>query len=433
VEDPTEPADGETAATADEVTGEPTEGADPTSDPKETGDTQTAETGEATGAADSTAQAEGQATARSQKRPLSSQEVPEPVLDPRASAGDVNCLDMTRSVTLDNSRSTIEVFFWVRVDDSAYSVYPFALSGGATEVIQIPVIDGSGSTVSVTATDPSDDDVHASLAYSFVRVNCTLDGPRASIGDADCTALAVAVTLDNSQSVIETTFWVATWRYEPVQTFSNEAVVVPAGETRVIQIAPPLFVDDRFRVLVAVALSEEASESDPLVREFLGIDCAPVGEITTATVGDLDCNTRTIPVTIDNSAVNREITDLYVHAEYLNAALEPHPFVRPYIVFQVTAGEMRIVRVPIPRSNYWRAVRVFVVNGLPQTTLDDNWLAERIIHLNCPDTAARPTAAVKGAKLPATGGFNLSLPLLGVALLAGGTCMLALSGHRRRY
>ena len=35
--------------------------------------------------------------------------------------------------------------------------------------------------------------------------------------------------------------------------------------------------------------------------------------------------------------------------------------------------------------------------------------------------------------LPQTGGFNLALPLLGVALLAGGAGMLALSRRRPRY
>jgi hypothetical protein len=101
----------------------------------------------------------------------------------------------------------------------------------------------------------------------------------------------------------------------------------------------------------------------------------------------------------------------------------------------VAAGAIRVVRVgPIPRSIH-DPVDVFVGNVDAQTTLDDYTLASRIVQNNCPTTAARPTVAVQGVKLGVnlaqTGGFNVALPLLGVALVGTGG-LLALAGRRPR-
>jgi LPXTG-motif cell wall-anchored protein len=95
--------------------------------------------------------------------------------------------------------------------------------------------------------------------------------------------------------------------------------------------------------------------------------------------------------------------------------------------FDVAAGAERVVSVPVrnnteARVNVGDALLSFFPLGI---SFDDE-----SFEVHCPTTAARPTVAVQGAKLPQTGEFNLAIPLLGVALLAGGGGMLALTGRR---
>jgi len=76
-------------------------------------------------------------------------------------------------------------------------------------------------------------------------------------------------------------------------------------------------------------------------------------------------------------------------------------------------------------------VYVWISDEDPGVILDeDGPTAYRVFQLRCPTTAARPPVAVEGATLPQTGGFTLALPLLGLALLAGGAGMVAASGRR---
>jgi hypothetical protein len=109
---------------------------------------------------------------------------------------------------------------------------------------------------------------------------------------------------------------------------------------------------------------------------------------------------------------------------------DDEPLWEDYEELVVAPGSIRAVSLgPVPRF-IDDVVPVYVLNTEAQSSLDDHVIAERLVRIDCPTTAARPTVAVEGAKLAATGGFNLALPLIGVALLTGGAGMLALSGRR---
>jgi LPXTG-motif cell wall-anchored protein len=97
----------------------------------------------------------------------------------------------------------------------------------------------------------------------------------------------------------------------------------------------------------------------------------------------------------------------------------------------VAPGAIRVLRVRGPASDQSLDVNVSNLDE-PQTPTENLNLAYADLQITCPRTAARPAVpvAVGGATLPQTGGFNIALPLLGAALLAGGAGMVAVSGRR---
>jgi LPXTG-motif cell wall-anchored protein len=147
----------------------------------------------------------------------------------------------------------------------------------------------------------------------------------------------------------------------------------------------------------------------------------------TATIGNFDCKTGTIPVTIDNSEV---VGTPYVEVSAI-VGDDDEPSWDFYDDGGVDSGAIRVVQVgPIPRSIHG-PVQVYVGTE-PQTYLDDGDLAERDVHIDCPSAAVASTVATTSAKPSQTGGFNLALPLLGVALLTGAG-IFALSRRRARH
>ena len=429
--EPAEPTGGDTADPADGVIGELTEAPDETQAAEMIDVPPAAEEGEATGPTDSAAPTIAPAAARVEGERLSSQAVAEPVLDPRGSIGDLNCADLTIPVTVDNARSTGAVGFRVGVSEGEENFFSeeVEVAAGASAVIRVLVTDGSFVRISASVFDPTNENLSRAVAISSLKVICSGDEPRANVGDVNCSTLTVPVTLDNSRSQSETSFrvWIVRF-FEDEGRSSQETFAVPAGEARTIPI-------DATRVdALDVQVGLTGVFAWLAQEEMRMVDCGPsqgVTTVTTATIGDPDCRTRTFPVTIDNSDVVEPRT------VEVNADWSP-PSVSIYVEYVfVGPGEMRVVRVPIPRSIH--GMDVIVVSFEAQTTLDDRVLAQRVMHMNCPSTAARPTFAVRGAKfpqasgvsqLPQTGGFRFALPLLGVALLAGGGGMLALSGRR---
>lgn len=160
--------------------------------------------------------------------------------------------------------------------------------------------------------------------------------------------------------------------------------------------------------------------------------CVPSG-YTTVTVGDVDCNARTVPVVFDNTAVSREA--------YAFAPSAYHFAVWAYTVdgrqfskaegIEVGGRTIGVLHLRLPGSDPSETVQLVVINfNVSQTTLADELFALRLIRIDCGDSTARP-AVVVGATLPQTGGFSLALPLLGVALVGTGG-LLSLVGRRSR-
>jgi LPXTG-motif cell wall-anchored protein len=417
-DDPPEPVkatgdDSPATGAADEALGEPTEATDQTP-AEETSETQTVEEGVATAPAVPDTPIQAQATAGDEQTPLSGRALAAPVLNPLASIGDLNCADLTVPVTVDNSRSTGPVL--ITVDYSGLEA--FELAAGATQVVPVSVSGGS-VYIQVLAQDPSSDEWGSFSVLAFGTVSadqCATEGPRARIGEVNCSAFTVPITLDNSRSVSETAFRTSVWRHGP-DPASEQEITLQAGEMQTLQIA---VTEGSFWQLFVLA--PLPSEPTVLAGEEFWVDC--LAGMTTVSVGAFDCSTRTIDVTIDNSDVTDTPLIMVFGYEQLWQFLDESG---------VASGAIEVVRVgPIPRTIH-KPVHVLVLSQPPQTTVSDGTLARRDVDLNCPNTAARPTVAVAGAKLPQTGGFNFALPLLGVALLASGAGLLALSGRRSRY
>ncbi|MEP6762388.1 MAG: LPXTG cell wall anchor domain-containing protein [Sporichthyaceae bacterium] len=430
-EEPPEPAGEETAA-AEGETGEPTQATEQPQLAEGLQDTQTAEA--PTTAADSAVPTDAQTSAGGDGRSLHSQAIPQPVLDPRASIGDLDCTDLTVPVTLDNSRSQDALVFVVRAEIIYQFVLPLEtreVAAGAVDIFRVPVAAAEDAQLRIDVSLVTPDGPRAT--WALLPVDCSPNtsnttGPRASIADMDCGTLTVPVTLDNTRWFAETTFYV--WAQDQLSEFFDNfpaltrTVELAAGTLRVVNIP----VTEDVRVWVGVAdqpFPDGAFYGNPYAEELIDVDCAPGRGFTTAAVGQVDCQTMTLPVRVDNSRVNHRVFELDVVAN-------PNRGRAFFSAFSVGASQVRVVRVPV--TNHSR-VKVFVLMNVSQTLLEPSrLLAEWIIDVKCTSSqsAPLPRTAVEGAKLPQTGGFNLALPLLGVALLAGGGGMLALSRRRPR-
>ena len=211
-EDSAEPASEDTAATSDPHTGVPTEADDPTLPEHGPEATPALQEGELSRDVESEAPIGTAAAADAAELVLSDQAIAEPVLDPRASIGALDCTLGTVPVTLDNSRSTGAVRFVVHaVDDyedwdTGHFLYEelFDVAAGATELVHLPVTGVSFVSILARAFDSTGPE----LGYAGLRVNCDVAEPKASIGDVACNDFTLPITLDNSRPSTETTFWV---------------------------------------------------------------------------------------------------------------------------------------------------------------------------------------------------------------------------------
>jgi LPXTG-motif cell wall-anchored protein len=351
--------------------------------------------------------------------------------DPRAYLGEVNCTNMTVPVTLDNSRSTEAVAYSLQAGEGYWdenSTFPsfettVQVAAGAVQVVNVPVTEDTQVFVFVDPfwTPGEDPPLDGTLLEAFVTVDCaddeTMHDPQARIGDVDCAQMTVDVTLDNSRSEDETTYDVTVSLAVEDEPAYGDRFTVPAGEVQTIQM--PVTENLPVVILVSVDAPESEDEGRALTWELFRVDCTP-GDEPLASIGEVNCTNLTVPVTLDNTRSSMDSWFGIIATENADQFLDPT--LNDY--FPVDAGAERVVSVPVSNN----APVEIIVDEANQ--LGD--LAYENFDVTCPRTAARPTVAVKGAKLPATGGFNLAIPLLGGALLAGGASMLALSGRRRR-
>jgi LPXTG-motif cell wall-anchored protein len=415
-----------TPAPAEEATGELTGAVDLTQPVGEPDYPETVEEGDAAGIEQAPALAEETLAAAAEE-----------LIAPRASIGDVDCTNLTFPVTLDNSASTEALTYEYSAESSeGLEEAEVAVPGGAIRIVNVPVTEDTQVRVSVLVfleVGPN-----RFLTSAFLTVDCTDDevpyDPRAGIGGVDCAKMNVDVTLDNSRSEVEAIYQV-TWE-KHISTGSAEQqddnFIVAAGDVQTFlsRVAENTYVV--IRVAAERVPGEQGGSWVYLAVESLWVNCTP-GDYPRVRIGEVNCTNLTVPVTLDNT---RSPLRAYfrVWADYPPGA----PFDELQHSFVVAGGDQHVVPVPVPNTG---EVRVWVD--------DDDFdfrLADETFDVDCKDPAAgpaaRPTVAVQGAKLPQaggvtelpqTGGFNLALPLLGVALVAGGAGMLALSGRRRQH
>jgi LPXTG-motif cell wall-anchored protein len=335
--------------------------------------------------------------------------VAEEVRDPSASIGDVNCTSMTVPVTLDNTRSTVAVAYQYEAGEDEVEVEAgvVMVPAGAVRIVNVRVTEDSQISISVF--------VDFELTFALLTVDCTDNevpyDPRASIGGVDCAQMTVDVTLDNSRSEVQAIYHVTREVGLGVQ---EDEVIVPPGVVQTL----PIPVAEHIDVFVGVA---EGVHDRVLATEmFFLVDCTP-GDNPLASIGEVNCTDLTVPVTLDNTRSSVEMS-FFIMAAESSGLLSVEPY---QDVFTVDGGAERVVRVPLPNN---AEVNLFV-----DQEFSNVFLANETFEVECPNTAARPTVAVQGTKLPQTGGFNLALPLLGVALLTGGGGMVALTGRRHRH
>jgi hypothetical protein len=177
-EDSAEPTVQEAAEPSEEPTGERKGPPDPNSSAEGPEGTQAVQTGEVTDEAESEPSIGTPASANAVELSLSSQASAEPVLDPWASIGDLDCADLITPVTLDNSRSTGTVAFVVLAaeDVNAEEVEAlyeetFVLAAGAREVVRVPVADGTQVGIDVRAFDPSNVGLNEGMAFTGSHIS----------------------------------------------------------------------------------------------------------------------------------------------------------------------------------------------------------------------------------------------------------------------
>jgi hypothetical protein len=199
--------------------------------------------------------------------------------DPQARVGSVDCTEMTVDVTLDNSRSEVEMTFIVSVslafEDESESFEYYDLPAGDEQAVQVPVIENIPAHFFVGAFGPGGDEWEAweegFLVEELFRVNCTPgDEPLASIGEVNCTNLTVPVTLDNTRSALESWFVIyATDEDEMEEPTFYDGFWVAAGAERVVAAGVP----DGMRAVVTV---DDENQFGPLARETFDVDCVRV-------------------------------------------------------------------------------------------------------------------------------------------------------------
>ena len=432
-DEPAEPTGEESPTTAEGASGESTAAADQPPPAEEPGDTQTVEEGESTGLADSAAPAEAQEAATLETLATAAEDR----RDPRASIGDVNCTNLTVPVMLDNSRSTEAVAygFWAEeLDDDGDFIDGDTLQvpAGASRIVNVPVTEDT--RVGVYVYDDGRSDVGSGwylfLTSAYLAVDCTADDdphdPQARIGDVDCAAMTVDVTLDNSRSEDETTYVVTATMNDTVgePIFEDgQTSTVPAGDVQTVRVP----VTENLEVVVTVVdedvLEATDGEEGTLAAEMLQVDCTQ-GDEPRASIGEVNCSNLTVPVNLDNtrSPLETTFTILVLETGDVSYTYEES--------FDVAAGAERVAAVPVPnnaevRMNVGDEFLAFFPLGI---SFDDETFA-----VDCQRAAAGravPRLAVGAGALAATGANGLALPLAGLTLLAGGE-VLTLLGRRR--
>ena len=360
------------------------------------------------------------------------------VREPRATIGQLDCVQLTVIVTMDNTRSTEAVKFEVQYntfDDEAF-IENFQVDAGASLVEPIPVPDHTSLWLLV-----ADDDLYNSsegeegiLAEAEFRISCKPDarGAFATIGELDCSALVIPVTLDNSRATAATKFLVISESGEgdEGEELEPQRITVAAGETRIIQLA----VRDHSGVFVYVAdadIPQDTDEEDfgePLAQAAIDVSCTIQRHAPSVRVGRVNCTTLSVPVTLDNTRSD----DLAAFA--LTAIADVRGGLSKAI-HEVDPGHKVVVHVPTFNSTTIE-LQVFDLasegpRGEPAVLFDDS--IDAACAASRPASRSTPAVAVlfTSSQLPETGGLDGNLPIAALAFLVCGGALMWFAGHAR--
>jgi hypothetical protein len=163
----------------------------------------------------------------------------DPLPEPQASIGEIDCATLTVPVTFTNPRPGDSASFGVLVmkdwpnwpdgDPVDYWAAWVDVPPGESRVTRVPLEDHAGFNIEVTLEE---DDV---IAGAQLGVSCTALDPRVSIGAVDCATLTVPITIDNTRSAATALVGL----YTSSGGRQDEAIVVSAEATKVVPIAVP--------------------------------------------------------------------------------------------------------------------------------------------------------------------------------------------------
>jgi hypothetical protein len=236
-----------------------------------------------------------------------------------AELGTFDCQRLRVAIRLDNSASSRAVRFgytagFVRPLRAPYSGQDrrvdVDVAAGATRVVELPVRNDARTTVTVHLPDGRDANWQSSCG----------NAPGAIFGPSDCTALRLAVLLDNRTSRASTRFrWVLD---DPAGLVATDSVDVDAGAVAHVDV--PIVADSWAAVEVSV-------DGRGTVARLNRQACGWVVLDPRAVFGVVDCHDVSVPVLLDNA---RSSSRLRFHVPGDDVVLGP--------------GETRSLRLHVP-------------------------------------------------------------------------------------
>lgn len=323
---------------------------------------------------------------------------------PVVSIGELDCGSLSTNVTLDNSRMPAATVFFVSTGDGRYQFerQKVVVAAGATQDIAVTLVDNADNKVWVTTVSPTGETIWAEREGTCGRV---VEDPQAAIGEFDCEALAVPVTLDNSRSTVTTaiTVHLHNARFDDGTTW-----ILRAGEHKVV--SQEIF-DHGINTLTVYAGTDRSGAV--LARER-GPACGLVS------VSAVDCASMSVDVAVsglDPSAYEDAVSYLVSSTKY------PEVSTAFAVEISVPSGEVKKVEVPVNRLA-GGGLRVQEI-GASQASYEGPVVAQ------CPAEGGSSTTA-EPAVLAATGAEGLAqLVLGGLLMLTVGGALLGIGRDQR--
>ncbi|WP_091755876.1 hypothetical protein [Pedococcus cremeus] len=214
----------------------------------------------------------------------------------QATVAPFDCTSLTTTVTLDNTRRSEATEFTTTVVHGQVVTH--------TEKTTVAAHGEAALTVSLTQNARNMVTVEAGPRRATVGGRDGVCGTyasdlRASVGDFDCGSLTVPVTLDNSRSSSAEAFflWVTYLFIDHWVAAEPPQVVVPAHTVRTVEVA----IRDNTVTTVMVTSAPESNYPEAvLTTSPKGPVCGTLPSKAKVSLGQLNCVTGTVVVTVDN-------------------------------------------------------------------------------------------------------------------------------------